>query len=76
MSGEIRHEEDRTLAISGRQSVILKDYNLNDLAGVHVMACRNEAFFLSTYVVPFGNLLAAAVFSLSRRFTVIRAKHF
>jgi hypothetical protein len=69
-------EEDRTLTISGRQSVMLKDYDTNDLSGVRVLACRNEGFFLSTYVVSFGNLLVAAVLSLARRFTVIRAEPF
>jgi hypothetical protein len=69
-------EEDRTLTISVPQSVMLKDYHINDLSGVCVLACRNEGFFPPTYVVSFGNLLVAAVLSLARRFTVIRAKPF
>jgi hypothetical protein len=55
---------------------MLKDYDINDLLGVCVLACCNEGFFLSTYVVSFGNLLVAAVLSSARTFPVIRAKPF
>jgi hypothetical protein len=69
-------EEDRTLTIIGRQGVMFKAYDINDLSGFRVLACRNQEFICSTYVVSFGNLLVAAVLSSARRFTRIRSKDF